>query len=81
MSVPAAYDWLEDRLERGDQELVSPCQAAPSLAFRQAVVRGDVGRARSILRKFGAGALDVPRLGDVMHAVVQLGLAQCPEVH
>jgi hypothetical protein len=85
----AAYDWLEDQLEaepRGvarnpvgedgadDDELLFPCERSASLSFRRAVVTGDVARARTILAMSGIGALDVPRLMDVMHFIAHQGL-------
>jgi hypothetical protein len=74
----SAYNWLEDRLDPPPRDAAPadmyPCQAAPSLAFRQAVVRGDVGRARGILRKAGKAALDIPKLAELMYNIVQLGL-------
>lgn len=69
-----AYDWLENSLERTPAPEVFPCEPSASLAWRQAVVRGDVARARNILQTAGRAALDVPRLADVMHLVLQLGL-------
>ena len=82
----AAYQWLEDRLERDlgaqddpsgrtpAQAALYTCEAAPSLAFRRAVVHGDLARARTILQTSARAALDAPRLADVMHLVVRLGL-------
>jgi hypothetical protein len=77
----SVYDWLESKLEpsgaRGEDgaDVLFLCEQT-SLAFRQAVVRGDVVRARSILAKSGASALDVPRLEDVLHILVQQGLVR-----
>ena len=69
------YDWLENSLERTDPDAY-PCEPSASLAWRQAVVSGDVHRARSILQQSGRAALDVPRLPDVLHQAVRLGLLQ-----
>ena len=65
----AAYDWLENSLERAEPlpELY-PCKPSASLAWRQAVVHGDAARARNILQTAGRAALDVPRLPDVLRA-------------
>jgi len=76
----AAYDWLEDRLEDSLDRAVGPdacpCEPSASLAWRRAVISGDVHRARSILQQRGRAALDVPRLPDVLPHVVRLGLLQ-----
>jgi hypothetical protein len=70
-----AYDWLEEALERApDPAVFHPCEPSASLAFRAAVIKGDISRARSILQTAGGAALDVPRLPDVMQLVVRLGL-------
>ena len=76
--VGAAYAWLEDRLEDSLERAVGPdacpCEPSASLAWRRAVISGDVHRARSILQQSGRAALDVPRLPDVLQLVVRLGL-------
>ena len=68
-----AYDWLEEALERApDPAVFHPCEPSASLAFRAAVIKGDISRARSILQTAGRAALDVPRLPDVAHLVAGL---------
>ena len=78
--VGAAYDWLEDRLEDSLDRAVGPddypCEPSASLAWRRAVISGNVHRARSLLQQSGRAALDVPRLPDVLPHVVRLGLLQ-----
>ena len=71
----AAYDWLENSLERAEPSPeLYPCEPSASQAWRQAVTQGDAARARNILQTAGRAALDVPRLPDVMHAVARLAL-------
>jgi len=50
-----------------------PCRQSPILALRQAAVRGDMERARRILRQMN-GSVDASQLTDVMHLLVRLRL-------
>ena len=47
-----------------------PCRQSAILSLRQAAVRGDVERARRILRRMD-GSLDAAQLTDVMHLLVR----------
>jgi hypothetical protein len=69
-AISDAYDWLD-----GAEDLY-PCDRSAALSLRRAAVRGDAARARRILSTHLKGKLDVPRLADVLHLLVQLGLVQ-----
>jgi propanediol dehydratase small subunit len=70
MSFQNAYNAIEDFVEApSSSDVAPPFRPDASLEIRQAVVRSDAGRARSVLQQFGRAALDVPRLGELMHMV------------
>ena len=48
-----------------------PCRQSPILSLRQSAVRGDVERARRILRRMAGSSLDASQLTDVMHLLVR----------
>jgi len=73
--MSAIYDNL-DRWSSGetaDAADLYPCRKSPVLSLRQAAVRGDVERARRILRRM-EGRLEANQLTDVMHLLVRLRL-------
>jgi hypothetical protein len=71
--MSAIYDKL-DRWSSGDAADLYPCRKSPILSLRQAAVRGDVERARHILRQMDGNSLDANQLTDVMPLLVRLRL-------
>ena len=74
--MSAIYDRLDawsSRATSSDADLY-PCRQSALLSLRQAAVRGDVERARRILRQMDGNSLDASQLTDVMHLLVRLRL-------
>jgi len=69
--MSAIYDKL-DQWSSGETDAADlyPCRQSAILSLRQAVVRGDVERARRILRQMD-GRLEANQLTDVMHLLVR----------
>jgi hypothetical protein len=67
--MSAIYDKV-DQWSSGDAADLYPCRRSPILSLRQAAVRGDVERARRILRRMD-GRLEASQLTGVMHLLVR----------
>ena len=72
--MSAIYD--KDQWSSGETDVsdLYPCRKSPILSLRQAVVRGDVARARRILRQMDANQLDANQLTHMVHLLVRLRL-------
>jgi hypothetical protein len=68
--MSAIYDRLDAWSSGATEADLYPCRPSPILALRQAVVLGDVERARRILLQKD-GTLDPSQLVDVMHLLVK----------
>ena len=70
--MSAIYDKLDQWSSGGETDAADlyPCRQSAILSLRQAVVVGDVERARRILRQVD-GRLEANQLTDVMHILVR----------